>query len=47
MGREVEETLHGMLALHPLSPPSTTAIQILSVLHLGCMRLPLNKEFAG
>lgn len=29
MGMEVEEAMGGMLALCPLSPPSTTAVQIL------------------
>lgn len=49
--KEVERAVSGMLVLLVLcllSPLSTTAVQILSVLHLDfSMRFPLNKEFGG
>lgn len=47
-GKEVEKAMGGMLVLCLLSCLSSTAVQILSVLHLGfSMRFLLNKEFDG
>lgn len=47
-GKKVEKAMGGMLVLCLLSFLLSTAVQILSVLHLGfSMRFPLNKECDG